>query len=774
MKVWLKILLVAIVVGAILASLAGVIYLKRVNVENALNRTNSAIAQTKKEHNLTLKVADLRYTSTYALSILNLGVFSNNASTLNVQRKAFNDQISKAIEMSNALTNSNIIREIKKNLEALKTNGNIVLSQTASLIKDKEKLQAQRQKASNYQTELIKIQGEIGKLFSFNEKLYNSISASYTNISSKANGLSSLSGSKLKAAQSKIASEVRALPIGKTSITDLEHLLTDFAGIAGVSQAQNAITSMKLSVRQIRLASNQTDIDNQIQNLKVYVQNYRMVLGMGLLNYADVTYGNILLNRYLKLATEFANLVKQLNTIQSESESQNTIVQGYSSKISKQQKSISNLLNNNIRKTFNNIVSEVSIMFANVNNNLNASLKNVNQSSKEVSSAFESLIYIFLIMVIVAIAVMVISLLFLTLDFTKILNRLKEVSHKIKDGDLTLELKETKRKDEFGILQNAFKDMLESLKNIVKNIKESTSSINGGSQNLSAAMEENSATVQEVGANLERMKNSTRAAVEKLSEMVEKIEGLEKLGDNTADNAQEVKNAAQKSVEISHEGQKQIEQMVQGLLKTKDVILEGARSIENLKESYASISKFVETIESIAEQTNLLALNAAIEAARAGEAGKGFAVVAEEIRSLAEESNKAAEEIRNQINSLQNDVKSTTNDVESGAKSIEELSSNANAVVESVSKTIDAFENINEKVEKIAQALQAQKVEMSETAADSKEKEEAFKEMLQTIESISESLNESGKAVSDIANTAEELARISEKLDKLAKKFKTE
>ena len=774
MKVWAKILLVAVVVGAILTSLVVIVYLKRINVENALKQSNSAISNVKNARDLTMKVADLRYTSTYALSILNLGVFSNDASTLKAKTDEFNAQIAKAIKISNDLSNSNEVKVIKENLNSLKAVGNVALSQRGSLIRNQKNLQKQRQKSSDYQTELMGIQRKMSNLFIFNKGLYDTISASYTAISSKADKMSSLSGDKLKKAQSEVSSEIHALPIGKTSIADLEHLLGDLADFLGVSQAKDAITSMKLAVRQIRLADVAKEIDNQMENLKVYIQNYKTVLDMGLLNYADVTYGNLLLERYLDLANEFANLLKQSNTIQFENESQTTIVQGYSTQISTQQNLISNLLDNKAQKAFNNIVSEISVIFNNANSTLTSALKKVNQSSEDVSNAFESLMLTFLIITIATIAVIVIALLLLTLNFTKVLNRLKDMSHKIKDGDLTLEIEATKRKDEFGILQNAFRDMVESVKNIVRNIKKSTSNINSGTQNLSAAIEENSATLQEVGANLERMKNSTKEAVGKLSEMVEKFADLEKLGDNTADNSQEVKIAAQESVGISHDAQKQVEQMVQGLLETKDAILEGARSIENLKESYTSISKFVETIESIAEQTNLLALNAAIEAARAGEAGKGFAVVAEEIRGLAEDSNKAAEEIRNQINTLQSDVKSTTNDVESGAKSIEELSKNANAVVKSVSQMINAFENINEKIEEIAQALQAQKVEMSETAADSKEREEAFKEMVQTIESVSESLNESGKAVIDIANTAEELAGISENLDELTKQFKTE
>ncbi len=772
MKVWLKISLVAIVVGAILTSLVGMVYLKRADVQKAISQVNSSTQQVKNSYDFTLKVANLRYTSTFALSMLNLGVFSDNYDALKTQTDAFNTQISNAIKLVSDFTGSNYTKSAKKNLSDLKTGGDAILAQTHSLIRNREKLRQQQKKMSNYQMQITKIEGEISNLFAYHKDLYNSISASYTNISSKANQLDTLSGDKLKEAKSKIASEVQALPIEKTSILDLEKLLDDLANYAGVSQAKDAIVGMKLAVRQIRLANGDDEIDNQISDLKVHIQDYKTVLGMGLLNYADVRYGQTLLNRYLKLANEFADLMKKNGTVQFELESQSTIVNGYSSQINNQQKLISTLLNTNVKNSFDSLVSNLSNMFKEADSNLKSSLSDIKQASKHVSNSFNSLIYTFLIIALVTFAVIIGASILLILNFVVILNRLKDMARKIEKGDLTFKIEATKRKDEFGVLQNAFKGMVESLRKMVKNINESADNVNNGSQNLSAAIEENSATVEEVGASLEKMKNSSQDAVNGLSEMVDRISQLEKLGDTTTDDAQEVKKSAEKSVEVAHTGQGRIEKLVSDLLKTKDDILEGVRSIENLKESYVSISRFVETIESIAEQTNLLALNAAIEAARAGEAGKGFAVVAEEIRNLAEESNKAAEEIRRQIKALQSDVENTTSDVESGAKSVEVLSGEANNVVEAVHKMINAFENINSKVEEITQALQAQKVEMAETAADSKEREESFKEMIFNLETVSESLNESGKAVADIANTAEELARVSENLNALTKQFK--
>ncbi|MDA9528412.1 methyl-accepting chemotaxis protein, partial [Bradyrhizobium sp. CCBAU 25338] len=107
--------------------------------------------------------------------------------------------------------------------------------------------------------------------------------------------------------------------------------------------------------------------------------------------------------------------------------------------------------------------------------------------------------------------------------------------------------------------------------------------------------------------------------------------------------------------------------------------------VSELSKAASRIGDVVELINTIAGQTNLLALNATIEAARAGEAGRGFAVVASEVKALAEQTAKATGEIGQQISGIQaatNDSVGAIKEISSTIERLSEISSAIAAAVE--------------------------------------------------------------------------------------------
>ncbi len=176
-------------------------------------------------------------------------------------------------------------------------------------------------------------------------------------------------------------------------------------------------------------------------------------------------------------------------------------------------------------------------------------------------------------------------------------------------GDLTQQLN-IDRRDEFGQLSAAMKNMAEKLGKVVSNVKSASDTVTSGSRQLSSGAERLSQGTTEQAASAEEASSS----VEEMNATIRQ----------NADNARQTGKIALKSSTDAAESGKAVSEAVLAM-----------------KEIAGKIS----IIEEIARQTNLLALNAAIEAARAGKHGKGFAVVASEVRKLAERSQSAAGEI---------------------------------------------------------------------------------------------------------------------------------
>ena len=277
-----------------------------------------------------------------------------------------------------------------------------------------------------------------------------------------------------------------------------------------------------------------------------------------------------------------------------------------------------------------------------------------------------------LIALVTCIPVLLIIYPFIRSVVTRPLARAVETARNIARGDLTREI-EVESGNEIGHLQQAQKEMRDSLVALVGRVRSGTDAVAMASSKIAAGNADLSAR--------------TVTQSDSLRETAQSMVALTHAAQRNADSAGQANQLAISASEVAVAGGK----VVSGVVTAMDSISASSRKISDI----------ISVIDGIAFQTNILALNAAVEASRAGEHGRGFAVVASEVRSLAQRSATAASEIKTLIGATVNQVGGATQLVHKAGGTMTEI-------VQSVGRVTDIMGEINtaslQQIEGIRQA----------------------------------------------------------------------
>ncbi len=381
-----------------------------------------------------------------------------------------------------------------------------------------------------------------------------------------------------------------------------------------------------------------------------------------------------------------------------------------------------------------------------------------------------------------SILIVVFFIVFFTYNIALPIRKISRIAESISTGDLRYEIGNTERKDEVGVLLNAFSRMIFYLKemtNIANNISERNldmeikplsgqdgfgNAFNSMKENLKAQVLEITETVNvltsmvaEIIATSSQLTASSSETVSAISETTTTVEEVKQTAQVNNEKAKTVSESSRKTLQVAGDGEKAVNETGSGMAMIREKMEFIAESIMQLSEQSQAIGDIMNSINDLAEQSNLLAVNASIEAARAGEEGKGFAVVADEVKSLADQSKQATKQVREILTDIQKATSTAVLATEEGSK-----------VVESGIKQADnAGASIKALAEVINEAVQA----TTQIGASVQQQFVGIDQVTEAIRNISVASNQNLESTKQLEEASEKLDGVAKKLENLVRQY---
>ena len=331
----------------------------------------------------------------------------------------------------------------------------------------------------------------------------------------------------------------------------------------------------------------------------------------------------------------------------------------------------------------------------------------------------------------------------ITRQITRPLRETLEVVERIAGGDLSHNLRVTRR-DDLGVLQQGIARMGTTLRELIGGIRDGVTQIASAAEELSAVTEQTSA-----GVNSQKIETDQVATA--MHEMTATVQEV-------ARNAEDASQAAAAADAEAREGDQVVNQAIDQIERLAVEVGRSTEAMAVLQQASDKIGSVMDVIKAVAEQTNLLALNAAIEAARAGEAGRGFAVVADEVRGLAQRTQKSTEEIQTLVAALQSGtqhVASVMNSSRSLTDSSVTLTRQAGTSLQGITRTVSNIQSMNQQI-----------------AAAAEQQSAVAEEISRSIINVRDVSEQTAAASDETAKSSIELARLGNQLQMMVSHFR--
>lgn len=333
--------------------------------------------------------------------------------------------------------------------------------------------------------------------------------------------------------------------------------------------------------------------------------------------------------------------------------------------------------------------------------------------------------------------------------------RMTAAMRSIADGDTSVEVFGSERRDEIGSMAGAVEVFRQNAVERVRleadqaTKREADEKRTREIDTLIGDFDETSKlSLSTVSSAAEQMKTSATSMTSITDDAEHRSSSVASAAEEATANVQTVATAAEEMAASVEEISRQVAQSAEIAKGAVVSASETNAKVEGLAAASEKIGEVVDLINDIAAQTNLLALNATIEASRAGEAGKGFAVVASEVKSLATQTAKATEEIGAQISAIQSETRDAVESIQGIGKVIGEISDTSSAIASAVEEQGAATREIAENVQQAAQGTQDVSTNIVEVSRGVQETGSASQQVLTSATQLEDQSAELQSAVS--------------------------
>lgn len=352
-----------------------------------------------------------------------------------------------------------------------------------------------------------------------------------------------------------------------------------------------------------------------------------------------------------------------------------------------------------------------------------------------------SLVSDIILRVVLLVGVSLLVWLMLRVHIRRPLRKLSDAMQAIAGGDFHHSLDIGPRRDELGVMAQAFSKLQEYLSQTLSQLDQMAQRLASSSEELANAMESVGMGSQQISSTVADIAAGAGKQAEETSTIATSMGEIQQLSHDIAERANQSAVQTQAMAKAIENSMATLQQL-------------GERS-DIIRRTVAMMAKF-------ADETHLLALNAAVEAARAGAAGRGFAVLADEIRQLARSSAQATEEVTEQSQHILKTIEQLLAGMPTALAQIEEIAKlserialatqHQNDRITRISHALSEISSIAEQnaagTEQLAAAIEEQNVSLEELVVLSQELTQMAAELRSTVDQIY-----SGSAVEETLST---------------------